>query len=490
MAILRSLKRHIDDQLTELARQHNDLVPINKLPEEVSADILRYAIPSQELDIGSLQNLAGVQIRWRDIIKNRASFWTTLHSESPTNITILKLDRSQNAPLNINCVTSHADIDALEKYMDQVAPHRDRWRSFTHKGPHFRIIEDQLSHPLPTLEHLELLPCNDEEGYRGTLFGIVPGGSQLRSIVLSNVMVSFSDLSNLSSVTIRGVADSLLLSNHLIDLLTAAPQLWSLSLSDVGANHRGFGHGRRVGVPECVPLTTLAFKHLDIESESIALIDLLLRIIPISQDTYLSLRVHSYEVDSKQLLNKLLQPREVGQWTLPSLLSRTTREPIEVSVQSRSFFISVGGSFRISIGFHQLSWLQMLPKLQSFELGPRAVILRNTDMEGDDLDADFFLLWPNVVKFVLFSNKSQARQIMSRLAEPQDGAWLWPNLSSVIFPSLFWFIMQREEIISLKRQLFELVDIRTNEAATAVSSRLGIPGMSLTHHQPGSTRIR
>lgn len=119
---------------------------------------------------------------------------------------MVKLKRSQNAPLIINCVTSDMDRDGIpvESRSSQGSvgviyaqgpPLWSRRRSTLAPFTDSRVPEAGTHDD-----------DGDDEGYQGPFFKGFPGGYQLQTLVVSNTMASFpnlSNLSNLSSLTIR-----------------------------------------------------------------------------------------------------------------------------------------------------------------------------------------------------------------------------------------------------------------------------------------------
>ena len=99
------------------------------LPTELLSRIFTFCIPDQEFPEKPLHQIVGVSRRWRDIVLNDASFWTSIKVTATQKVSLLKaqLKRSRSAPLDIwvlqLCYPHKSECQAL---LDILVPHAER----------------------------------------------------------------------------------------------------------------------------------------------------------------------------------------------------------------------------------------------------------------------------------------------------------------------------------------------------------------------------
>lgn len=481
IGLLHSLKTYIDHQLADLTSRHNSLVSINKLPEELAASILLHATPRGDSDIRALQCLASVQTHWRDIVTSHAAFWTDIHSKSPIDLVELKLRRSQDAPLTINCNTSFMDEDAVEEFVDAIGHHRHRWKSFTFAGRHFHLVEDYLQDPFPILEYLCLEPDVDfhkidEDDHSAPTEVDISGGPKLRTLSITNTDITFAQLSNLTSLTITEVPDYILLPSSLYDLLSASPYLQELDLSDIYCDENV-----RPDVQARSMLNDLVLRNFRVQGRSDALTTFLLQVIPVTPNVIISLLSRNtdfFPLAIGHVIDELVQSVGGHRSIIHTLLARPSEGLVRIQLGGcPRLLISRDWLEDVWISIQDAPWIPLLDRLQALNLDTIPVDLRYEATWYETLDQaiDFrtFKPWPNVVKFTLGCDHTQALQIMQWLSRPCEMAngtqtWIWENLST-IYLSLDFMDDTRSGLWPAVRQaLHALFEARKANPETAV----------------------
>ncbi|KZS91390.1 hypothetical protein SISNIDRAFT_487378 [Sistotremastrum niveocremeum HHB9708] len=107
--------RNNDPHTTASNRAQNLQIPIHTLPDEILLQILSITVdliegepPSNQLEIFNWRYLTSVCSRWREIMIDTASFWTTICIDWPPSLLNLFDARTKHAPLNI--ITKRAII--------------------------------------------------------------------------------------------------------------------------------------------------------------------------------------------------------------------------------------------------------------------------------------------------------------------------------------------------------------------------------------------
>jgi len=139
-------ERHLVEKLFEIRKEIeaqklkiDDLAPpaINRLPTELLLHIFTFCISDPKFPEKSLHRIVGVSRRWRDVVWNNTSFWTSIKVTQIHRKKSLKmqLKRSRKALLDIwiedwsyTPKYVHAKLGAL---LGTIVPHANRWRSLT-----------------------------------------------------------------------------------------------------------------------------------------------------------------------------------------------------------------------------------------------------------------------------------------------------------------------------------------------------------------------
>ena len=108
---------------------------INRLPLELLSRILIHSMSEPEFPERSLHGIAGVSRRWRDVILNTPTFWTSVMVTpgqwlSQFSLLRRQLKRSCVAPLDI-WIRGWYYSHALQDVLDIILPHTNRWRTLT-----------------------------------------------------------------------------------------------------------------------------------------------------------------------------------------------------------------------------------------------------------------------------------------------------------------------------------------------------------------------
>ena len=139
-------EKHLVERLSEIRKaieaqklKIDDLArpTINDLPTELLSQIFTLCIPDPKFTEESLHWIAVVSRRWRDVVWNNASFWTSIKVTQMQRKKSLKkqLERSRKALLAIWIEGwDYRPNDVYDKFralLDAIVPHANRWRSLT-----------------------------------------------------------------------------------------------------------------------------------------------------------------------------------------------------------------------------------------------------------------------------------------------------------------------------------------------------------------------
>jgi len=134
---LSHIHKEIDAQKLEI----DDLIKarppaVNRLPTELLSQIFTLCIPDPKFPEKPLHQIVGVSRRWRDIVWNNPSFWTSIKVTPDQGEKGLKkqLERSHKTLLDIwfddwHYYPIHVAHDKLYPLLDAIVPHANRWRS-------------------------------------------------------------------------------------------------------------------------------------------------------------------------------------------------------------------------------------------------------------------------------------------------------------------------------------------------------------------------
>lgn len=133
LAVLQDLRLGIETRLIETKRRRNALLPINKLPDELTILILEYAVTAgSRLTVWTLLQ---VQWRWSTIMNSYPLFWNQFTVWDPANCVLTKLQKSGNASISIDLgdTTYTGEIDAM-LLLEKLHCALPRWKVLTCSG--------------------------------------------------------------------------------------------------------------------------------------------------------------------------------------------------------------------------------------------------------------------------------------------------------------------------------------------------------------------
>ncbi|KAG8952487.1 hypothetical protein FRC04_004547 [Tulasnella sp. 424] len=219
-------------RIAALRRQHNAMLPINKLPAELLASIISISVHSQTWSITALWNLASICSRWWHIIITTPSLWTTARMFKQPQLTLRK---SKGLPTTVRVQDWHHSEGEMKQFMEIVGPQSHRWQFVFIQTPFTDLLSSHLGRPLRQLEGLSL-------GYHGgwggssklLTLGAIP---KLRHLRLTRITLNWRMLTQISLETLslrnlfQAHAPKL---RELYQILASSPQLTSLTLSELG----------------------------------------------------------------------------------------------------------------------------------------------------------------------------------------------------------------------------------------------------------------
>jgi len=141
----------------------DDLGPpaINRLPTELLLQIFTLCIPDPKFPEKPLHRIVGVSRRWRDVVWNNASFWTSIKVTQMHREKSLKkqLKKSRKAFLDIWIEDWDYDEkddvdDKFQALLAAIVPHANRWRSLTIHS--HRMPTEYVESILAELNHLSV----------------------------------------------------------------------------------------------------------------------------------------------------------------------------------------------------------------------------------------------------------------------------------------------------------------------------------------------
>ncbi|KAG8951516.1 hypothetical protein FRC04_006048 [Tulasnella sp. 424] len=144
--------------------------PLDRIPVETVIKIVRLSLLQVDyhplIIMRRVEELRLVDTYWATCIDQCPTFWTHITSQANPARYTLWLEKSQNAPLHVDCRSD-------DKFIELLLPHTDRWQSLTF----FSSSPNAWSHltrPAPQLQELDLygLPPRN---YPAELFqGVIP----------------------------------------------------------------------------------------------------------------------------------------------------------------------------------------------------------------------------------------------------------------------------------------------------------------------------
>lgn len=226
--------RHLAEQRRELKARHNHLAPINRLPPEILASGVFFAL---KVSIGPKKrawiNVTHVCRRWRDDALSDASLWTEIGGSRLSKEWLhATLKRSRSMPLFVS-VEMMWQTEALFFVMR----HAGRFKKLRIQRKNFlsmKTILAWLGRPAPLLEQLDL-STSDPIIVPPMLFaGESPKLRYLSLDVNCQVAAGSPFLLNITHLNLRAIRRKYAL-EQLVDLFSSTPALQHLSLFNIVA---------------------------------------------------------------------------------------------------------------------------------------------------------------------------------------------------------------------------------------------------------------
>lgn len=187
--------------------------------------------------------VASVCRRWRDIARHSPDMWTNIHLTPgcPDYWSIIPLQRSEDRPLDItlDCrILSEPQDQVVQRLLNMVIPHIDRWHSFSviaHHGVVIRLVARQIANVYaPCLQHLRvsLTGAGPDGNQQIVIPPIFSGGTpNLVSVRFDSVALPWNSLHGLASLDLRWLWHrTKLIYPQFCSLLDASPGLTRLVL--------------------------------------------------------------------------------------------------------------------------------------------------------------------------------------------------------------------------------------------------------------------
>lgn len=438
-AILRELKLHIDMRIVSLGKERNSLVPINKLPVEVTASVLLDVISEYTRgELHPMHRLAQVQVYWKEVILNHPQFWAMLHWGDPMKLVAAKIRRSGNIPLTIvERDPYRKENKSPEKFMGLVTPHSKRWKTFKVGAFPLEHARRGLEGPLPLLEQLQLHGVVTP-GQPNTLN--LKGGPNLRHVDIRSIAIPFtpSILSNLLTLSISDISDRSL-KDSFFEVLQASPNLQELKLASI----RRSTNDPETNVAEATsePIRLPKLRDIYIQEISPSISSRLLRLLRPSRQGSFRIFAVDDAADAIQTLRDLLTPQFPRPSIISCIISHPTWPVIHLAIDEN--YIEISGcsapSFYPQIRLHVACWQHIYQQLHNtFPLTVSVthdICLSYHGSLDEDQELHLFDVLPSVVRLYLMADISTALRMVQNLPEPvflgQQFFLRWPGLQRI-----------------------------------------------------------
>lgn len=472
---LEAIKQSVDRQIIRLTKQRNAMAPINKLPTELSIDILEASLSwisrSDSAWEKRLHELSTVQTRWWQQITARASLWTQFRARDPLRLTQLKVERSRDAMIDVDC-----GEDLPDDYVDRIWPivlsRAHRWRTF-------RFRHDTVLQRLPTLrviapalEELEIEDYNDQSVID------LAGCNQLRRLELCQVTLeNWGVLRHLTSIRINTVSVSSGFDAQIWKALCASPHLENLSMEDIEG---GSASGPELQPSAAIHLPRLANLYLANSPLSTTL--LLQRSIRAENvtDFHVSHRDGGDEIFADLVRPRGRKPSPLSQafkvagvnWAMLSIGPPGHELWLEGSVDSLCT-VTAGVNIELT------TFMELAPLLpfagSSFSHPIQLHCMKSREPVDNETITLFDLLnvIPNVTELHLSPETEHAIPVFEFLAEPQedDDEWPCPELKEIVIRSELDSRTNEGDWEIFMAHLAQMVESRSNSGAVPVRAQ-------------------
>lgn len=230
---VQSKRRRVGQVLHGLDSIHNLVSPINRLPNELFLEIVRYAKPYGDSGSLSWLELAGVCREWREILLATPMLWTKINISLHPSFVQLCLKRSRNALITVHDGQRYSRYK--EASVEALLPHLDRVLSFEAICLDSATMNSFISKLTVFMPHLERLSLalTGVRGPRAVFHSFNPF-PRLCSLTFEDVEVPWSSsmLSGLSELDLSFDRPGLpaLPLEKLLDILEASPHLTLLRM--------------------------------------------------------------------------------------------------------------------------------------------------------------------------------------------------------------------------------------------------------------------
>ncbi|KDQ10784.1 hypothetical protein BOTBODRAFT_68383 [Botryobasidium botryosum FD-172 SS1] len=337
--IIKIIGRFVENQKSQLALQHKQLVPFDRLPNELHTIIFELVQTStiasieegEDNDTGNVLHigwcLSRVSRLWRQIALRTPRLWTLISMPAPEFVDAC-LSRSQDLPVDIMLKAElRGDIyrDPVTQYEAEVQKstpllltHAARWRALVVADIRPKYYAPLFAGAAPRMEKLDLKIANKDDHYEwyilpkafcGTLSG-------LRELRLKDMSIPLSSgiYKNLVKLSLKFVTFAEDTVGNFLEVLPASPHLEILSLWAVYFNSTANEH-----FPES-PIHLPHLKEIWLDQMELVWPDIILNSIHISSSTQIF--VSGY-LGAFQDLADIIPPPDVLPNTIPGLLEIT-----------------------------------------------------------------------------------------------------------------------------------------------------------------------
>lgn len=491
------MKQSIEQKLLGLVKHRNTLAPINKLPAELSLEVLRMSAghPLGTLFEHNLRSLSRVQSRWWREISSCAYFWTHLWVGDPIKVTELKVQRSLNAPLDLR-FHGGATKEQVTKFVSLVMPHSHRWQNLSFVGDEMDQLLPFLEAEAPLLEELVL----EEYGLHRTLRFV--GGSRLRLVQL--VRTNLEDWgalgTSLTDLHIEDVAVPATFAPKLLQVLHINPHLTSVFLDDLKQTNA------EAALVSTTPIALPYLTHLHLAHIPFRLALILLS--NIQAEDIDDLWIEHGEFEGELLLHELVRPRGDGQGRLTKVFMTAGIDVVSLNADGTRFYVegSTGQDLRLQVNL-------VIPRESLLQYGPSFPFARpeykgtlrfawkNPPGFGDGGESELAIglnelldLFPGITDFELASRPERAIQALRCLRSPavaEENRWYCPKLERIVlWPAGISALPSDEAWSEIMEEVARTVEVRRGSGVLPVRSAQHCTPRRLSDTASGRSSVR
>lgn len=437
MEILQSLKRTIEKKLVDLAAKHNMLIPINKLPAELTVEILHNA---RLWSTGHyLSSLCAVQVHWWHLINTTPSFWTYIGLYGTSSSWIKhKLQCSGSAPLTIDCglpsLSNH-----LQWFLPAVNMHISRWRSFRFVGKNIaNHLGQTFKSETPSLQSISL-----HERFQQSSIQFA-GSPHLQHIHFEKILpTGWGAFRNLISFGIEDAVVEASFNITILGILDACPALSEFTLASIVPPN-----AEALTIP---PPLSISLPHLtSMKLNDIPLSTILTILNNLQASTLTHFQVSNDDFEgAHQVLAKLVDTPSSGQSQLSQIFATAGVTLVRLGNQGHQLYLEAGIELTdpmiiISL-IIPITILQNLLHLVPFagsayqhQLEVSCGFQLQLDHGVDSLSmVDVLTIFPNMTRLELEGVTENAMSAISYLSEVQEECWPCQRLEEIQLVTCF-----------------------------------------------------